>query len=163
MSPSWRSPGVSGPGRCGPRRSRTAFSRRACSGSRPGASAATTAWAIARCCWRSPGSTRAAVAERTRRLAGDDWSSFPPAEQRAYAYARKLTKTPWELTAADYKGLENDLGPEKAMATFWWLCRGLYMTRVSDGFQLPLERDNVFADFFGKGSSRPEASPSLSK
>ena len=32
------------------------------------------------------------------------------------------------------------------MFTFWWLCRGLYMTRVSDGFQLPLERDNVFAD-----------------
>ena len=49
------------------------------------------------------------------------------------------------------------------MATFWWLCRGLYMTRVSDGFQLPLERDNVFADFFGKGSSQREALPSLSK
>ncbi len=49
------------------------------------------------------------------------------------------------------------------MATFWWLSRGLYMTRVSDGFQLPLERDNVFADFFGKGSTRPEASPSVSK
>ena len=60
-------------------------------------------------------------------------------------------------------GLEKDLGPEKAMATFWWLCRGLYMTRVSDGFQLPLERDNVFADFFGKGSTPPEASPTASK
>ena len=105
------------------------------------------------------GLDKSAVAERTRRLAGDDWSSFPPAEQRAYAYARKLTKTPWELSPADYKGLEKDLGPEKAMATFWWLCRGLYMTRVSDGFQLPLERDNVFADFFGKGSSPPETSP----
>ena len=34
------------------------------------------------------------------------------------------------------------------MATFFWVCRGLYMTRVSDGFQLPLERDNVFADFY---------------
>ena len=109
------------------------------------------------------GLDKGAVAERTRRLAGDDWSCFPPAEQRAYAYARKLTKTPWELTPADYKGLEQDLGPERAMATFWWLCRGLYMTRVSDGFQLPLERDNVFADFFGKGSARAEASPSLSK
>jgi hypothetical protein len=49
------------------------------------------------------------------------------------------------------------------MATFWWLCRGLYMTRVSDGFQLPLERDNVFADFFGKSPSRSEASPSVTK
>jgi alkylhydroperoxidase family enzyme len=94
------------------------------------------------------GLTRDEIADRTRRLASDDWSSFPPAEQRAYAYARKLTKTPWELTAADYATLEKDLGPEAAMASFWWLCRGLYMTRVSDGFQLPLERDNVFMEFF---------------
>jgi hypothetical protein len=109
------------------------------------------------------GLDKTAIAERTRRLASDDWSCFPPAEQRAYAYARKLTKAPWELTPADYKALEQDLGPERAMATFWWLCRGLYMTRVSDGFQLPLERDNVFADFFGKGSARAETSPSPSK
>ncbi|ODU02640.1 MAG: hypothetical protein ABS79_00085 [Planctomycetes bacterium SCN 63-9] len=86
------------------------------------------------------------VADRTRRLAGDDWSSFPPAEQRTYAYARKLSKTPWDLTAADYRTLEKDLGEGPAMSVFWWLCRGLYMTRVSDGFQLPLERDNVFQD-----------------
>lgn len=94
------------------------------------------------------GLSKDAIAERTRRLAGDDWSCFPPAEQRAYAYARKLTKTPWELTPADYRTLESDLGRERALATFWWLCRGLYMTRVSDGFQLPLERDNVFREFF---------------
>ncbi len=86
------------------------------------------------------------VADRTRLLAGNDWSSFSPEEQRAYAYARKLSRTPWDLTAADYATLQNDLGPDKAMAAFWWLCRGLYMTRVSDGFQLPLERDNVFED-----------------
>jgi len=91
------------------------------------------------------GLDKKAVAERTRRLAGDDWSCFPPAEQRAYAYARKLSRTPWGLTAEDYRALEKDLGADKAMYTFWWLCRGLYMTRVSDGFQLPLERENVFA------------------
>ena len=104
-----------------------------------------------------------AIAERTRRLASGDWSCFPPAEQRAYGYARKLTKTPWELTTSDYKTLEDDLGPDKAMATFWWLCRGLYMTRVSDGFQLPLERDNVFREFFtakpADASSEPAAKP----
>jgi alkylhydroperoxidase family enzyme len=92
------------------------------------------------------GLDKKAVAERTYRLAGDDWSCFPPAEQRAYAYARKLSLTPWELTAEDYRTLEKDLGPDKAMFTFWWLCRGLYMTRISDGFQLPLERENVFGD-----------------
>jgi alkylhydroperoxidase family enzyme len=98
-----------------------------------------------------------AVADRTRRLAGDDWSSFPPAEQRAYAFARKLSKTPWELRPADYAALERDLGPKEARAIFWWLCRGLYMTRVSDGFQLPLERDNVFADFYRKPSAPSES------
>lgn len=90
------------------------------------------------------GLDRASIADRTRRLASSDWSAFPAAEQRAYAYARKLSRTPWELSAADYRTLEADLGPKQAMATFWWLCRGLYMTRVSDGFQLPLERENVF-------------------
>lgn len=91
---------------------------------------------------------KGAVAERTRHLASDDWSAFPPAEQRAYAFARTLTKTPWKLTPRDYERLEADLGSDRAMATFWWLCRGLYMTRVSDGFRLPLERDNVFSGFY---------------
>ncbi len=86
------------------------------------------------------------VDSRLRRLAGVDWSSFPEQEQRTFAYAWKLTTTPWELTDADYAQLENDYGPKNALAIFFWLCRGLYMTRVSDGFQLQLESDNVFAD-----------------
>ncbi len=92
------------------------------------------------------GLDKESVATRTRQLASNNWSAFPAEEQRAYAYARKLSKAPWTLTAEDYKTLEQDLGPDKAMSTFWWLCRGLYMTRISDGFQLPLERQNVFAD-----------------
>lgn len=90
------------------------------------------------------GLDKQAIAERTKKLASNDWSAFPPAEQRAYAYARKLSKAPWTLTAKDYQTLEKDLGEADAMSTFWWLCRGLYMTRISDGFQLPLERENVF-------------------
>jgi hypothetical protein len=90
------------------------------------------------------GLDKGAIADRTRRLAGTDWSAFPPEEQRAYSYARKLSREPWTLTKEDYATLEKDFGPEVAMSTFWWLCRGLYMTRISDGFQLPLERENVF-------------------
>jgi hypothetical protein len=104
------------------------------------------------------GLDKSAIADRTSQLASSDWSAFPPTEQRAYAYARKLSQTPAKLTSADYKQLEADLGPDKAMATFWWLCRGLYMTRVSDGFQLQLEHDNVFQDFYGKKTS-PAAGP----
>ena len=84
------------------------------------------------------------IADRVRRLGSDDWSGFSPPEQRSYAFARKLTQAPWTLTPDDYQALEKELGPAKAMSTFWWLCRGLYMTRISDGFQLPLETENVF-------------------
>ena len=87
------------------------------------------------------------IRDRTSRLAGNDWSGFPPAEQRAYAYARKLTRTPWELTTDEYKTLAVDFGEKQAMATFFWLCRGIYMTRVSDGLKLPLEKENVFGDY----------------
>ncbi len=90
------------------------------------------------------GLDKEAVAKRTRLLADTDWASFPPSEQRAYAYAKKLSLTPKELTSADYQTLEQDFGPKQAMSVFLWLCRGLYMTRISDGFQLPLERENVF-------------------
>ncbi len=49
------------------------------------------------------------------------------------------------------------------MATFWWLCRGLYMTRVSDGFQLPLERDNVLKDYAPKPVEPAAAVPAGAK
>ncbi|OYP33091.1 hypothetical protein CGZ80_18555 [Rhodopirellula sp. MGV] len=84
------------------------------------------------------------IAKRTRLLSGTDWSMFPPSQQRAFAFAKKLTSAPWEITAADYRELEDDYGPKQWMSLFWWLCRGLYMTRISDGFQLPLESQNVF-------------------
>ena len=32
----------------------------------------------------------------------------------------------------------------RALDVIWWTCRCHFMTRVADGFQLPLERDNVF-------------------
>ena len=99
-----------------------------------------------------------AIADRTRKLASDDWSAFPAQEQRAFAYARKLTKSPWQLTASDYQTLSDDLGPREAMGTIFWLCRGLYMTRVSDGFQLPLERENVFSNFFRPSTSATKPS-----
>ena len=40
------------------------------------------------------GLTKPEVAERARLLAGEDWSSFPAEEQRAFAFARKLARAP---------------------------------------------------------------------
>ena len=94
------------------------------------------------------GLSKREVAQRTRLLAGDDWSSFPPEEQRAYAFARKLTRTPWEISVEDVRGLERDFGPERAIVVLTAACRGHYMTRISNGFQLSLERDNVFREWY---------------
>jgi hypothetical protein len=85
-----------------------------------------------------------AVQERERRLAGGDWSSFPPAERAAFAFARKQAREPWSVTDADFQELVRHFGRERALDVLWWSCRCHYMTRVADAFQLPLERENVF-------------------
>jgi hypothetical protein len=92
------------------------------------------------------GLSKPEVAERTRLLAGSDWSSFPAEEQGAYAFARKLTKVPWTISAEDINGLRSDFGPKNGVIVVVAACRGHYMTRVSNGLQLSLERDNVFRD-----------------
>jgi hypothetical protein len=84
------------------------------------------------------------IAERTRQLATGDWSVFPPSERAAYLFARKQSKTPWEITDADIQELVDHFGAERALDVIWWACRCHFMTRVADGLQLPLERDNVF-------------------
>ena len=85
-----------------------------------------------------------AVAERTRRLASGDWSSFSPADQAAFAFAKKQARQPWSVTDEDFDGLVRQFGKERALDVVWWACRCHYMTRVADAFQLPLERENVF-------------------
>ena len=84
------------------------------------------------------------IYERTRRLAEGDWSGFTPAERVAFRFARKQAREPWTITADDVGELTRHFGPERALDVIWWACRCHYMTRVADGFQLPLERDNVF-------------------
>ncbi|MBS0262072.1 MAG: hypothetical protein JSS02_08940 [Planctomycetes bacterium] len=84
------------------------------------------------------------IAERCEKLAGDDWSDFPAAERAAFLFARKQALTPWEVGQADVQKLVHVFGHERALDVVWWSCRCHFMTRVADGFQIPLERDNVF-------------------
>ncbi|MCI0640798.1 MAG: hypothetical protein L0Y70_17125 [Gemmataceae bacterium] len=85
-----------------------------------------------------------AIAQRTRKLAEGDWSSFTAAERAAFAFARKQAKTPAALGKADFDELVRHFGLERAIDVVYWSCRCHYMTRVADAFQLPLERENVF-------------------
>ena len=108
------------------------------------------------------GLSKPEIAERTRLLAGSDWSSFPAEEQTAYAFARKLTKAPWTISAQDIDGLRSDFGPKNGVIVVVAACRGHYMTRVSNGFQLSLERDNVFRDRQFRTSVQDETTPKAS-
>jgi alkylhydroperoxidase family enzyme len=86
-----------------------------------------------------------AITERTRRLASGDWSKFSPAERAAFAFAHQQAREPASVTDADVQTLVRHFGRARALDVIWWACRCHYMTRVADAFQLPLERDNVFA------------------
>jgi alkylhydroperoxidase family enzyme len=90
------------------------------------------------------GLDQSAVAQRTHHLAEGDWSSFPPAERAAFAFARKQALAPASVADADVRKLVELFGRERTIDVIWWACRCHYMTRVADGFQLPLERENVF-------------------
>ena len=92
--------------------------------------------------------------ERVEKLASGDWSSFKPAERAGLHFARKLTRTPWNMTKADIDTLVAHLGPERAMDTIYYICSCNHMTRVADAFQLPLEPENVF--LFMKPKSQEE-------
>jgi alkylhydroperoxidase family enzyme/Ca2+-binding EF-hand superfamily protein/thiol-disulfide isomerase/thioredoxin len=106
--------------------------------------------------WEVAGLDKDEIAERSKLLAGDDWSSFLAAEQHAYAFARKLTATPWAVSDGEIATLGRDFGPDRALLVVLNASRYHYMTRISNGFQLTLERTNVFYDYYNtKQSPRP--------
>jgi hypothetical protein len=90
------------------------------------------------------GLDKSAVIERTKVLASGDWSSFSPGDRAAFAFARKQAEKPASINRSDIQELVSHFGKARALDIIWWACRCHYMTRVADGFQLPLERENVF-------------------
>ena len=84
------------------------------------------------------------IAERCQKLALGKWLEFPAAERTAFIFAHKQAKMPWAVNADDVKQLTDHFGIERALDVIWWSSRCHFMTRVADGFQLPLERENVF-------------------
>lgn len=86
-----------------------------------------------------------ALEERTRLLASGNWESLPPYERYGYFFAKKLSQTPWAIDDSDRERLFAHFGHARALDVLWWASRCHYMTRVADGFQLPLEKENVFA------------------
>lgn len=86
------------------------------------------------------------IADRTSRLASGDWATFSKGEQAAFEFAKKLTEAPATIGTRDIQSLRETLGDTRAIDLIWWASRCQFMTKVSDAFQLQLERENVFAD-----------------
>jgi hypothetical protein len=90
------------------------------------------------------GLSRPEIADRTQRLAEGDWREFSSGERAAFALSSKMTREPWDVSDDEVAALEATLGPERALDALWWIARCQFMTKVSDTFQLQLERENVF-------------------
>lgn len=86
------------------------------------------------------------IEQKAQKLATGDWSDFPPAEQVAFSFASKLTKSPSAVSDADAQLLAETFGQQRALDIIWHIAWCNYMTRVADAFQLPLETTNVFAE-----------------
>jgi hypothetical protein len=85
------------------------------------------------------------VRQRTRDLALGRWDRFAPAERQAFAFAAKLSAKPAAVREDDVKALKGTFGALRALDVIWYSTWVNYMTRVADAFQLPLEKENVFA------------------
>jgi hypothetical protein len=93
------------------------------------------------------GLSKKSVAEKVQRLESGDWSSFAAAERAAYRFAHRQTIDPASVTLREVPALVRQFGTDRALDVIWWSCRCHYMTTVSDAFQLPLEKENVFDGF----------------
>jgi len=92
------------------------------------------------------GLNQQSIDQRTQSLASGDWAQFSPAEQTAFAFARKQSVSPADIARADVEQLIARLGTDRALDAVWWSSRCHFMTRVADAFQLPLEQENVFEE-----------------
>ena len=96
------------------------------------------------------------IKHRTEKLSTGDWSDFSPADRLAFRLAHRMSREPAAVSDADVKNLVGAFGSERAADLIWYGAWCNYMTRVADAFQLPLERENVFARPGGARTERNE-------
>jgi alkylhydroperoxidase family enzyme len=99
--------------------------------------------------WEVAGLKSGDIADLSKRLAENEWSEFNPPQQNALLFARKLTQAPEQVSKEDIQQLERDWGKARAIRIALQCSRYNYMVRISNGFQLQLESENVFWDYYG--------------
>ena len=96
-----------------------------------------------------------AIEERTRKLASGRLGALPAG--RAGRLRLRPQAGDRYRASVDCRGRarlwSQHFGPDRALDVVWWTCRCHYMTCVSDAFQLPLERENVFDGFLPRSDA----------
>jgi len=70
----------------------------------------------------------------------EDDPALGPPERAMAAYARKLTREPWSMTAADLDSLrETGLSEEQVLDVVGVACLFNFMTRLADGLGVDIE------------------------
>jgi AhpD family alkylhydroperoxidase len=70
-------------------------------------------------------------------------SALTPRELTAVTFARKLTRTPAEMTDADYDKLRKEFGERGAFEILLQTCNFAFMNRFTDNLGLPSEDEAV--------------------
>lgn len=109
--------------------------------------------------WEVVGMTPQQIAELSQKLAGSDWSAFTEPQQQALAFARKNTQTPAKIDRSDIDTVRKAYGDQQAFYICLQTSRYNYMTRISNGFQLTLEKGNPFWDYYRMPTPPAASSP----
>ena len=77
--------------------------------------------------------------------------SLTPSEKAAVTFARKLTKTPPQVTKADFAALQTAFPDSQAMEIIMQTCAFSYMNRFTDNLGLPSEDEavHVYKEVYG--------------
>jgi AhpD family alkylhydroperoxidase len=86
-----------------------------------------------------------------------DWSTYPPEEQAAFAYARKLTYEPHNITDADIEALKKHYTPLQILEMTLSMCGNNAINRWKEGTGVPQSQSGSM--FFSRAETLPTDRP----
>lgn len=86
-----------------------------------------------------------------------DWSAYPPEEQAAFAYARKLTYEPHNVTDDDVEALKKHYTPLQVLEMTLSMCGNNAINRWKEGTGVPQSQNGSM--FFSRAENLPAGRP----
>lgn len=89
--------------------------------------------------------------------------TLDPRRRAALAFARKLTRSPAQVSKADVDALRAELSEKEVVQLVFAICHFNTMNRLADAFGVPLEPTNVFAQRKRPAPAAGEVKPGSAK